>query len=69
MAKELDVVEKALKKKTKGKRGVILCDVAAIGENLQSSLPLRMENTVPCSSNRGLLHVGSASTAGPPSQW
>ena len=47
----------------------MLPNVAAVGENLHSSLPLRMENTVPCSSNRGLLHARSASIGGPPSQW
>ena len=68
VAKELEALEKALKKKKKGKRGVILSNVVADGKNLQFSLPLRMENTVPCSSN-GLFHAGSASTGGPPSQW
>ena len=68
VTKELEAAEKALKKKTKGKRGVILPNVVAEGENLQSSLPLHMENTVPCSSNGGLLHAGSAFTTGPSSQ-
>ena len=69
VAKELEAAEKALKKKSKGKRGVILPNVAAVEENLHSSLPLRMENTVPSGSNIGLLHASSASTSDPPSQW
>ena len=47
----------------------MLPNVVVEGENFQSSLPLHMENTVPCSSNGGLLHAGSASTGDPPSQW